>query len=332
MPQKIEISHRTIVFTVFFLAFLWLLVQIRQIILALFVAVIFMAALNPLVDRLEKLKLPRVLATLFIILSIVGGFGVTSGLIISPLIEQTAILVSKFPRDLPYFRVLGFDASALISQFVEVGRLPADLVKLTVGLFSNLVGIFAIFVITFYLLLERKNLDKYLLVLFGEGEEKKAKAVIDKIEDKLGGWVRGQVVLMIIVGILDFVGLKLLGIEFALPIAILGGLLEIVPNIGPTVAAIPAILAGLTVSLPHAAAAAGWYFLVQQAENTVIVPKVMQKATGIYPLVTILSLAAGFKLGGVIGAILAVPTFLAFQVILGEIFSLKRFSEDLIFH
>jgi len=327
MPQKIEISHRTIVFTVFFLAFLWLLIQIRQIILALFVATILMAALNPLVDKLEKLKLPRVLAALLIFIFIIGGFGVTLGLIISPLVEQTALLVNKLPANVPYFPILGLDGSALLGQFVEVGRIPANLVRLAFGFFSNLVGIFAIFVITFYLLLERKNLDKYLVMLFGEGEEAKAKIVIDKIEEKLGGWVRGQIILMLVVGILDFIGLKLLGIEFALPIAILGGLLEIVPNIGPTVATVPAILAGLTVSLPHAAAAAGWYFLVQQAENTIIVPKVMQKATGVYPLVTILALAAGFKLGGVAGAILAVPLVLALQVILAEVFSLKRFSQ-----
>jgi len=323
MLQKIEISHRTIIFTVLFLVFLWLLFQIRQIILALFVALILMAALNPLVNKLERLRLPRAAAALLTILFVVGGLGLTLGLTISPLIEQTAILVTKFPRDLPYFRVLGSDASLLVSQFVEVGKLPAELVKLTFSFLSNLVGILAIFVITFYLLLERKNLDQYLVILFGESEKAKAKMVIDKIELRLGSWVRGQAVLMIIVGLMDFVGLKLLGIEFALPVAILGGLLEIVPNIGPTVATIPAILAGLTVSLPHAAAAAGWYFLVQQTENSIIVPKVMQKAAGVYPLVTILSLAVGFKLGGVVGAILAVPVFLTLQVIWGEVLSAK---------
>jgi len=128
----------------------------------------------------------------------------------------------------------------------------------------------------------------------------------------------------LIVGILDFIGLRFLGIEFALPIAIIGGLLEIVPNIGPTIATLPAVLAGLTVSLPHTVAIAAWYFLVQQVENTVIVPKVMQKTTGVYPLVTILSLAIGFKLGGMAGAILAIPIVLTSQVILTEVFSLKR--------
>lgn len=327
MPQKIEISHRTIIFTVFLLALLWILIQIYQIILALFIALILMAALNPLVDKLERFKLPRMLAALLIILSIVGGFSVTLGLIISPLVGQTAILVSKLPSDIPYFKVLGFNASALFSQFVEFGSIPANLVKFTIGIFSNVIGILSIFVIAFYLLLERKNLDKYLLILFGEKEEKKAKAIIDKIEEKLGGWVRGQAALMIIVGILDFVGLKLLGVEFALPIAILGGLLEIIPNLGPTLATVPAVLAGLTVSLPHAAGTAAWYFLVQQAENTVIVPKVMQKATGVYPLITILSLAAGFKLGGMIGAVLAVPIFLTFQVVISEISVLKEISK-----
>ena len=317
--QKIEISHRTIIFTVFFLIFLWLLVQIHQIILALFVALIIMAALNPLVDRLERLKLPRALAILTIYLLIFGGLGTTLGIIISPLIQQTTILIDRLPLFSEQFGFLGIQPETLASQFTALTSIPANLLKVVIGIFSNLVGILTVGVISFYLLLERKNLEKYLVVLFGKSEEKKAKTVIDKIEFKLGSWVRGEIILMMIVGFLDFLGLRFLGIEFALPIAILGGMLEIVPNIGPMVATAPAILAGLTVSPLHGAAAAGWYFLVQQAENSFIVPKVMRKITGLYPLITILALAVGFKLGGVAGAILSVPLVLTLQVISTEV-------------
>lgn len=326
MSQKVEISHRTIVFTVFFLALCWLLIQIRQIILGFFIAMIIAAALNPLVDRLEKYHLPRALAALVIFILILGSLIFTLGLIISPLIDQTAVLISRLPTDLSYFPVLGIDVSSVFNQFVQLGSLPANLIKLTVGIFSNLVGILAIFVIAFYLLIERRNLDRYLLILFGDEKGAKSRLVVAKVEKKLGSWVRGQVVLMLIVGAFDFFGLKLLGVEFALPLAILGGLLEIMPNIGPTIATLPAILAGLTISVPHAAAAAGWYFLVQQLENSVLVPKVMEKATGVNPLITILALATGFKLSGVLGAILAVPIFLTFQVIMVEVFA-RKFPE-----
>jgi len=129
---------------------------------------------------------------------------------------------------------------------------------------------------------------------------------------------------MTIVGVLSFVGLRLLGIEFALPLAILAGLLEIIPNIGPIVSAIPAVLSGLTVSPLMGLAVAALYFLIQQIENSIIVPRVMQKVVGVNPLVTILSLAIGFKLAGVAGAILAIPVVLVIQVATSEIFTSKR--------
>jgi predicted PurR-regulated permease PerM len=323
MTQKIEISHRTIVFTVLFLIGLWVLYQIRQVILALFISLTLMTAINPLVNKLEKWKTPRFLAILTIYVLIFGGFGLAMGLMISPAVEETAVLITKLPVYLKNFGFLGTIDSAILNQLTQFGSLPANLVKFTMGIFSNILGVFAILVITFYLLLERANLDKYLVILFGEGEEKRAKSLIDKIEFKLGGWVRGEVILMTVVGGLYYLGLRFLGIEFALPLAIIGGILEIVPNIGPTISAAPAILAGLTISSLHGLAAGGLYFLVQQLENTVIVPKVMQKAVGIYPLVTILSLTIGWKLAGAIGAILAVPIVLVIQEISAEFLAPK---------
>ena len=108
---------------------------------------------------------------------------------------------------------------------------------------------------------------------------------------------------------------------------ILAFLFEIIPNIGPTIAAFPAIIIGLTVSPFYALAAAGWCFLVQQLENTIFVPRIMKKVAGVNPLVSILSLAVGFKLAGVGGAMLAIPTFLTLQVVLGEVFTSKKFRE-----
>jgi predicted PurR-regulated permease PerM len=136
--------------------------------------------------------------------------------------------------------------------------------------------------------------------------------------------VRGELTLMTIIGVLTYIGLSLLGIPYALPLAILAGFLEIIPGIGPILSAIPGILLGLTISPVMAIAAAALYFLIQQIENTVIVPKVMQKATGINPLVTMISLAVGFKMAGVLGAILAVPIVIVLHVFVVEILSWKR--------
>jgi predicted PurR-regulated permease PerM len=326
MPRKIEISHRTIIFTVFFLIGLWLLFQIRQIILGLFVGVILMSALNPIVDRMEKKYFPRALAILLLYGLILGGISLIIASVIPPLVEQTSFLVSRIPLYAQKLGILGIDPSLVISQMPKLADIPANILKLSLGVFSNIIGVLALLVITFYLLLERKNLQQHLVFLFGEGQEKKAEDFINKAEKRLGDWVRGEAILMTIIAIMTYVGLRFLGLEFALPLALLAGALEIIPNIGPSLAAFPAIIAGLTISPLMGLAVAALYFLIQQIENHLVVPQVMKKAVGVNPLVTIISLAIGFKLGGMIGAILAVPIVLLLQVIASEVFASTRFQ------
>ncbi|MCL5090768.1 MAG: AI-2E family transporter, partial [Patescibacteria group bacterium] len=152
-------------------------------------------------------------------------------------------------------------------------------------------------------------------------------AVIDKIEVRLGSWVRSELLLMTFVGLLSYLGFRLIGLSFALPLAILAFLLEIVPNIGPTIAAFPAILVGLTSSTWQALAVAVWAFVVQQIENSILVPRIMKKVAGVNPLVTIISLAIGFKLAGVGGAILAVPTYIVLETVALEISKTKKFRQ-----
>ena len=326
MLQKIEISHRTIIFTVLFLLGLLALYQIRQLILVIFVSIILMSALNPAVDRLERFRLPRWLAILFLYILIFSGFGLILGILTPPLVDQTSSLINRIPTYLRDFKVPVVDPNMLASQISQLGFLPANILKFTLGLFSNIIGIFFLAIVTFYLLLEHKKLNRYLLVLFSEGGEKRAEDFVNKVEKSLGDWVRGELVLMTIIGVMTYIGLTLLGIEFALPLAILAGILEIVPGIGPVISAVPGILLGLTISPVMGLAVAALYFLIQQLENSLIAPKVIQRAVGVNPLVTILSLAIGFKLGGVIGAILAVPIFLVLQAIISQISLAKRFK------
>lgn len=324
MTNKVEISHRTIIFTVFFLLGLWLLFQIREIMVTLFVALILMSAINPTVDRLEKLHLPRWLAILIPYLAIILIIGGMMAMMITPLIEQTASFINKsifYLRDVGSF---GIDPNMLASQLTQLGSIPANIVRITMNFFSNLIAIIALFFMTFYLLLERKNLNRYLTAVFGEEKEKDAIVIINNIEKRLGGWVRGELTLMVIIGLMSYLGLRLLGVEFALPLAILAGLLEILPNIGPVISAIPAILTGLMVSPMMALAILALYFLIHQSENTLITPKVMQKVVGLNPLVTILSLAIGFKLASVSGAILAIPVVLVIQEIANWFLASKK--------
>lgn len=323
MSRKIEISFRTIIFITVFAAFLWLLIQIRQILLGVFISIILMSSLNPIVKKLESWKFPRWLAVTLIYLSVFIVIGFALGGIIPPLIDQTSSLIAQIPNFFKQFNFLGVDEKVIATQLSNLTSVPANLFKFISGIFSNVIELLALGVITFYLLLERKSMDHYLTVLFGEEKEKEIEKVIDKIEYRLGGWVRGELLLMLIVGITSYIGFRIIGLEFALPLAILSFLLEVIPNVGPTVAALPAVLLGLTLSPYHALATAGWCILVQQLENTIFVPRVMKKAAGVNPLVSILALAIGFKLAGIGGAILAIPTFIAIEVIVGEVFSSK---------
>lgn len=325
MPKKIEISHRTIIFTTFFLLFLWILYQIRQVLIALFVSVILMAALNPAVDRLTKFKIPRFLAILLLYILIIGVFVLSIAGVVPPLVDQTSTLISRLPE---YSQNLGLpiiDQKIIADQISQLGSIPANIVKLSISIFSNLFVVLAILVITFYLLMERRNLNKYLTVLFGGDSEKKAEKFINEMEKKLGGWVRAQLILMVIIGLFSYIGLRLLGIEFALPLAILAGVFEIIPNIGPIASAIPAFFAGFIISPLMGLAVVALYFLIQQLENSVIVPKIMEKEVGVNPIITILSLTIGFKLAGITGAVLAIPVVLLIRIVASEIYSSEKF-------
>lgn len=319
MPKKIEISHRTIVFTVLLLVFIWLLFTIREIILQFFLALLITAILNPTVTRLSKRRIPRSVSVLVVYLLLFGIIGISVAAIVPALIEQTTAFINNFPIIVNNIGVSGFVSDQITQQFItQLGSLPAQIAKLTVSVFSNVIGLVAVLVFAFYLLSEREKLDDQLADFIGTKKRDLIEKNISLIETKLGGWARGQITLMFVVGLSSYIGLTLLGIPFALPLAMLAGLLEVVPYIGPIIAAIPAVLIGFGISPVLGFAVTALAFLVQQLENYIFVPKIMETSTGIHPVITLLSLAIGFKLMGFIGILIAVPIFITFQVLIKD--------------
>lgn len=317
-PAKIEISHKTIIFTVFFLLFLLFLYEIRHILLLLFVAIIVMSALSPIVDKLEKLKIPRGLGIfiLYILIWASISFGIAS--LVPPLVEQSSVFISRLPKDIEAITNGRFDLSILEPH---LNTLPQTIFQLVVNTLNNVVTLFTFMVIVFYLIMERKNLKHYLVFLFGDGHrEEQAEAFISKLEHKLGSWMRGQLALMLIVGLMSYIGLSFLGVEFAIPLAFLAGLLEIIINIGPILAMIPAVLVAYGTSPVLALATVALYFIIQQIENNLIVPKVMSKAIGLSPLIVIIALLTGYKTAGIAGAILSLPIVLLIEIIANDLY------------
>ena len=327
MPKKVEISHRTIIFAALFGLAIWFVFQIRGILLMLFVAVILMSALNPAVDKLQKWKLPRGVAIFIIYIILWGAIGAVVAAVVPPLVDQTRKLVLLLPEAVGRVEFFSANQQAITNQLLTLlGTFPENLLKFTVGIFSNLLTVLTTLVIAFYLLLERKNLDKYLALLLGKEKPAKVSQVINEIERRLGGWVRGELVLMIAVGTFTYIGLTILGVDIALPLALIAGVLEIVPNIGPIISAVPAVLIALIIHPFTALATAALYFLVQILENNLLVPKIMQRAVGVNPLISILGLLMGLQVAGPVGAVLAIPLIIVIQTVGLEVISHKKLA------
>ncbi len=314
-PQRIEISSKTIIFIAVFLISLNLLWAIRSIIFLFFLCFIFMEILNRPITWLENRKIPRPLAIIIIYTIILAILSFALAGIVPILIEQTTGLITALPGILKDTHFLGVSAIDWTSQFKILQNLPQNIAKTAVSIFSNIFQAFIFFVITFYLLLERKNFDKYSFSFFGKLGKDKALTIISNLEKRLGAWFGAEIVLMTLIGFLSYLGYLFLGLNYAVPLAIIAGLLEIIPNIGPTISTALAAIVGLTMSPLTGILAIVWGIIVQQLENNLIVPKIMKQSVGLNPLTTILLLLIGAKLAGIGGAVLALPIYLTIESI-----------------
>ncbi len=321
MPRKIEISHKTVIFTVFFLLSLYFLYVIRDIIIELFVALLLMTILEPMVNFLSKIKIPRGISVL---LSYVLFFGILSGavaLIIPALVDQTTSFVNSLPKYLANIGIAQAVSNNLTTEFlVKLGNLPGEVIKFTFSIFTNVVSVLTVLVFAFYMLLSRGKLEDQLGSFFGDEKQHEIGRVITSLENRLGGWARGQLTLMLLVGVSTFIGLTIIGIPFALPLSILAGLLEIIPYLGPILAAVPSVIIGFGIAPVTGFIVVGLAFLIQQLENYLFVPKVMEKSVGVSPIITLVALAIGARLAGIVGMIISVPTVIILQVFLKEYF------------
>lgn len=151
----------------------------------------------------------------------------------------------------------------------------------------------------------------------------------NRMQSKIGLWLRGQLILSFIIFLLIYVALSILGVKYALILALVAGMTEFVPYLGPILAAVPAIILVFAQSgFVMALFVAIIYYLVQLIENNIIVPKVMQKVVGLNPIVSIAVLMIGFNLGGVVGAILSIPVATAVSVFVKDVFDNKMANES----
>lgn len=317
MQTRFEISLKTILQTLGILIGLWLIIEMQEILFLLFISFILMCALGPIVDALGRIKIPRIVSIALIYIVIFGLFGVSFAGALPSLVSQSV----RFVQDLPLYAsrvmpTLNIDANAISQQIAPVGE---NIVRVTVGLFSNVITTLTVLVFTFYFLLSRHKLQSVLDGLVGETLSSRITLVVSHIEKRLGSWVLGEFFLMLCIGVFVYIGLFFLHVDFALPLAIIAGILEIVPIIGPILSAIPAVLVAFSVSPFLAFLVVILFIVVQQLENNLIVPFVMKKSVGLSPLVTMLSLMVGARFAGVVGAMLSVPILLVIQAVVSDL-------------
>lgn len=305
--------------TVLILGILWFLLQIQDILIAGFIAYIIMAALSPAVIFLHKKGVPK---TISVILPPVVAILFIS-LLVFPLIpfflSQVQSLIVSFPTYLDQAaKSIGITIDTqgiqtfITSQLAAIGR---NAFLVTGRVFGGVLSALTIFVVTFYLLFDGDRIKKAIASLFPKKLEGKIFQTLQLVDEKLGAWLRGQIVLSIFIGVITWVALITVGIKVALPLAVIAGILEIVPTIGPIIAAIPAIIIALTISPTTAIIVAALYFAIQIIENNILVPRIMQQAVGLNPVVVIICILAGGELMGVIGALLSIP-FLSAVIVL----------------
>lgn len=316
MFRKVEISHRTIVFAVLFLLGLGFLYFIRELILQLFVALLLMTILDPLVNKIASIKIPRALAVLIAYILFLGVLGGVVAAIAPTVIDQTSKFISALPTYLTNIGVTKEISDKVLEGFLAtVGNIPGEVFRVTYSIFSNFLSVVTVLVFAFYMLLSRKKFEEQLGNYFGEGRGRDISRFINDLEYRLGGWARGEMTLMIAVGMGTYLGLLILGIPFALPLAILAGLFEIIPVLGPVVSAIPGVIIGFGISPVLGFGVIAVAFLVQQLENYILVPKIMEKSVGVSPLITLIALTIGARLAGIVGVIISVPMVITLQVL-----------------
>jgi len=320
--DTVSISPSIVIFSVFFLLSLYFLYYVRSVLILLFLGFIIMVALNPAVTFLERrLRLPRAVSSFLVYIIMISSLVTVVGVIVPPLTNQLYQLLKTI--EMPFLQQelnnFSFTVGEIGNLISRVGDSVGLVIAIISSTFSSIFTFFTLLVISFYLMLDRRELHKKSM-WFTRDEKQVAvvKDFLDSVEYQLGGWVRGQVILMLAIGVVTFIGLTLLGVPYALPLAILAGVLEIIPNLGPTLAAMPAVfIAYLYLGPVMAGVTVIFYIIIQQFENNLIVPKIMKDNVDVNPLVAIVTILTGLKIAGVTGAILAIPAYIVIRTLYG---------------
>ena len=339
-PTAPSLIRYAIAMTALAVIIVWSAYLVRDVLLLIYVSGLLAIGFSPIVRLIERQQVlpigtrrfPRWLAILLLYMAILGTLTGIGFLIVPPLVRQGQGLWSArtemFNKAQEFLIQEGLLKEHLtFKEAVELAPASggSDAVGTVLGAVSGvaggIIGLLTIVILTFYLLVEADTLGDNLLRLFPREKRGRAAAAIRDITVKLSAWLGGQLLLGAIIGSTSAIGLWLLGIPYFYVLALLSGVGELIPVVGPILSAIPAIAVAATVSLNKVLLVIVFFVLQQQFENHVLVPKVMARQVGVSAVTVIVALLIGGRLLGIVGAILAVPTAAILQVLLIELTS-----------
>lgn len=320
---------------------LYFLYIIKDVLAILFVSIILASAVDPWVDRLEKIKFPRWLSILLIYVVLLLIFAVVIILIIPPLVTQVTQLALSFPAYTEklsevFNTVRNFSLShGLATSFGNsVNSIQGGISSAAQSVFSTVFGVFGgilsfiiILVIVFYMTVEENAVKRSMAIFVPRRYEKFTLGLVNKVQAKIGSWLKGQLLLCLIVGLMSYIGLLILGVNYALILALVAGIGELIPFVGQFTSAALAIFLTFTQSPIKALFVFILYVVIQQFENNFIVPKVMQRAVGLNPILILVALLIGAQIGGVLGLLLAIPVATSINVIVTEVWAEKETND-----
>ncbi len=327
MPQRehqiIEIAFSTMLKAALLVILLWVAWLLREVIIVILLSIVIASSIEPLNHWFKRYGIPRVLGVIFVYLSAFTVFSLTIYFVIPPLLGDIIGFLNGLPTYIedtlgpkgPVFTFFPAAPAAFndfllnIASTVET-QIPAftqGVFSASASFFGGLISFVLLIVISFYLSVQEHGIENFLRIITPLKHEDYILDLWSRSQRKIGRWMQGQMLLGALVGVIVFLGLTILDVKYAILLAILTAVFEIIPVIGPIMAAIPAVaiawiqspFLGLLVLL--------LYVLVQQFENHLIYPLVVRKTVGVPPLLAVISLVVGAQLGGVVGIILSVP-------------------------
>lgn len=320
--------------------------RIGDILILFFVSLLFAAALDPMVDLLERRKVPRSLGVIIIYLLVLFAIGLLVSRLVPIIAKELGELADKvqdfitniiqgkieLPAFMERFRpaIKNFFEGVDVGQLVDYKKFLTDLAsnlkdvagsvfKSVLVIFNGFFNMILVLVITFLMIVDERGIDKFILSLFPGRYSDYIHQKSEAIKEKMGYWLRGQVVLCIVVGLLVYLGLFAVGlftkpVEYAATIALVAGFTELIPYVGPFIAWLVALPIVANQSLVLIIWMTVVMYIVQVLENNVIVPVVMKRAVGISPIFVMFAMLVGFEYLGVLGMILGVPVATAVSI------------------